>query len=87
MVCHVMNVGDDACSGTPVEYTATSGTIRSPEYATYTYPDNSDCQWRITASSVYVRIFPKLEKWANAQLDGRPAEHRWRPLFNSAKFG
>jgi len=25
--------------------------------------------------------------WANAQRDGRPAEHRWRPLFNSAKFG
>ena len=29
----------------------------------------------------------KLEMWANAQRDGRPAEHRWRPLFNSAKFG
>jgi len=25
--------------------------------------------------------------WANAQHDGRPAEHRWRPLFNAAKFG
>jgi len=25
--------------------------------------------------------------WANAQPDGRPAEHRWRPLFNVAKFG
>jgi len=25
--------------------------------------------------------------WANAQRDGRPAEHRWRPLFNTAKFG
>ena len=23
--------------------------------------------------------------WANAQRDGRPAEHRWRPLFNAAK--
>jgi len=22
--------------------------------------------------------------WANAQPDGRPAEHRWRPLFNDA---
>jgi len=36
--------------------------------------------------------FPKLkqtqlEMWANAQRDGRPAEHRWRPLFNAAKFG
>jgi len=25
--------------------------------------------------------------WANAQRDGRPAEHRWRPVFNAAKFG
>jgi len=28
-----------------------------------------------------------LEMWANAQRDGRPAEYRWRPLFNVAKFG
>jgi len=25
--------------------------------------------------------------WANAQRDGRPAEYRWRPPFNTAKFG
>jgi len=25
--------------------------------------------------------------WANAQRDGRPAEYRWCPLFNAAKFG
>jgi len=29
----------------------------------------------------------KREMWANAQRDGRPAEHRWRPLFNTAKLG
>ena len=29
----------------------------------------------------------QLEMWANAQRDGRPAEYRWRPLFNVAKFG
>jgi len=29
----------------------------------------------------------ELEMRANAQRDGRPAEHRWRPLFNAAKFG
>jgi len=28
----------------------------------------------------------KLEMWANDQRDGRPAEHRWRPLFNAEKF-
>ena len=32
-------------------------------------------------------ISTKLEMWANAQPDGRPAEYRWRPLFNDAKFG
>ena len=26
----------------------------------------------------------KLEMWANAQRDGRPAYYRWRPLFNAA---
>jgi len=25
--------------------------------------------------------------WANAQRDGRPAEHRWHPLFTATKFG
>jgi len=25
--------------------------------------------------------------WANAERDGRPAEYRWRPLFNAIKFG
>jgi len=24
--------------------------------------------------------------WTNAQRDGHPAKHRWRPLFNAAKF-
>jgi len=26
----------------------------------------------------------KLEMWTNAQRDGRPAEYKWRPLFNAA---
>jgi len=25
--------------------------------------------------------------WPNAQRDGRPAEYRWRPVLNAAKFG
>jgi len=28
----------------------------------------------------------ELEMWANAQRDGRPAEHRWRPLFNATNL-
>jgi len=33
------------------------------------------------------QIEKELEIWTNAQRDGRPAEYRWRPLFNAAKFG
>jgi len=29
----------------------------------------------------------RTRMWANAQRNGRPAEYRWRPLFNAAKFG
>jgi len=28
----------------------------------------------------------KTRMWTNAQRDGRPAEYRWRPLLNTAKF-
>jgi len=33
------------------------------------------------------RIVLQTRMWANAQRDGRPAEYRWRPLFDVAKFG
>ena len=32
-------------------------------------------------------IYNHTRMWANAQPDGRPAEHRWRPLLDTAKFG
>jgi len=32
-------------------------------------------------------LYNHTRMWANAQRDGRPAEHRWRFLFNAAKFG
>ena len=33
---------------------------------------------------MHAMIHIQLEMWANAQRDGRPAEYRWRPLFNAA---
>jgi len=33
------------------------------------------------------RNVTKTRMWANAQRDGRPAEYKWRPLFNAAKCG
>jgi len=35
----------------------------------------------------YTNIKKELEMWASVQHDGHPAEYRWRPLFNAAKFG
>jgi len=32
-------------------------------------------------------VYDKTRMWANAQRYGRPAERRWRPVFNAAKFG
>ena len=39
------------------------------------------CVWRER------EIYLPTRMWANVQRDGRPAEYRWRPLFNAAKFG
>ena len=37
-------------------------------------------------SSFYNILKQKYTRmWANAQRDGRPTEHRWRPLFNATK--
>ena len=54
-------------------------------------------QRREQEATIYLTVLKRLgtrgpaalqqEMWANAQRDGRLAEHRWRPLFNAAKFG
>jgi len=42
-------------------------------------------------SALFLKMFTQKQAetrmWANAPPDGRPAKHRWRPLFNAAKFG
>ena len=40
----------------------------------------------ICVLTVNKTILLPTRMWANAQRDGRPAEHRWRPLFNAGKF-
>ena len=40
----------------------------------------------MSVNSNLTEVQLQLEIWANAQRDGRPAEYRWRPLFNTAKF-
>jgi len=38
-------------------------------------------------ATTYTMTTLTTRMWANAQRDGRPAEYRWRPLGNAAKFG
>ena len=51
------------------------------------------CYWMIDGwidwliDWLLLKTWNELEVWANAQRHGRPAEYRWRPLFNAAKFG
>jgi len=46
------------------------------------------CKKQIMKKKYFMNIkYSELEMWANAQRDGRPVEHRWRPLLNAAKFG
>jgi len=48
------------------------------------------CGQNITAKTPSLTTVTQLKStrmWANAQRDDRPAEYRWRPLFNAAKLG
>jgi len=36
---------------------------------------------KLLASNCCNKNIVKLEMWANAQRDGRPAKYRWRPLL------
>jgi len=40
-------------------------------------------QWRLQGLARRAQNYMKTRMCANAQRDGRPAEHRWRPLFNA----
>jgi len=44
-------------------------------------------EMQICTNIDFCRLLIETRMWANAQRDGRPAEYRWRPLFNAAKFG
>jgi len=43
--------------------------------------------WSFDGLKALIKKLTTLEMWANAQRNGRPAEYRWRPLFNAAKLG
>jgi len=39
--------------------------------------------------NIAAQVFKTVQTtmWANAWRDGRPAEYRWRHMFNAATFG
>ena len=45
------------------------------------------CKTNPATTTISWPLHRSTRMWANAQRDGRPAEYRWRPLFNAAKFG
>ena len=49
-----------------------------------TTPSLSKCARNIRMTWTKKTILTRM--WANVQRDGRPAEYRWRPLFNAAKL-
>ena len=46
-----------------------------------------DLEWGLLGNKnmTHIPVRQEFSKF-NAQRDGRPAEYRWRPLFNAAKF-
>jgi len=56
-------------------------------YADIQLKKNSHNRNQITTSGIKTDKISTTRMWANAQRDGRPAEYRWHPLFNAAKFG
>jgi len=54
-------------------------------------PITEVCYLRLTTTRLKQALCTQKTKttrmWAHAKRDGRPAEYRWRPLFNAAKFG
>ena len=66
----------------PADATATPSKMVQPLLPAYPGGPRKEAVRQV--SVWYHRINIKLEMSANAQPDGRPAEHRWRPLFNAA---
>jgi len=53
----------------------------------YRDADRKAAAWLETAAELKYKEHRKTYEtrmWANAQRDGRPAEYRWRHLFNAA---
>ena len=56
-------------------------------HPSFVMEDNATYLYTAASEGELVSKAMTSRMWANAQRDGRPAEYRWRPLFNAAKFG
>ena len=84
----LMDIGNAVRSGeVPLEsFHITKQLTKNPE----DYPDRKSLPHvQVMCTDCLARKIENFScrMWANAQRDGRPAEHRWRPLFNATKFG
>ena len=82
VLAHVLSTAGDAA--TEETFTDTQTHLTSCTQTTTVTCGNVTLKQKLFKTTVNLH---QLEMWANAQRDGRPAEHRWRPLFNAAKFG
>ena len=81
------------------DYEPSSDETELTQPDTETESSCSSCNWTAAVLFLITRGRKRLRRpdervktrwtrmWANAQHDGRPAEHRWRPVLNAAKFG
>jgi len=54
----------------------------SPRDAAFS-PEKPECRTDDSTPFIWQTKHPTTRMWADAQRDGRPAEYRWRPLFNA----
>jgi len=67
--------------------TAVTGVCVSPMSRTFRFTCHAHAHQQHIVINILAQFVYTLEMWANAQRGGRPAEYRWRSLFNAAKFG
>jgi len=89
-VCSRRRQWRQVCSWSPTvgrrsNMPSASITIRITPTSIHTYTTHMTSYQTALMSATMIAVVTRM--WANAQSDGRPAEHRWRPLFNAAKFG
>jgi len=67
--------------------TVSTATNHTKSPTTTFFLDEPIDSWWQGRHTVFTSFLTSTRMWANAQRHGRPAEYRWRPLFNTSQFG